>query len=681
MTMRLTRSVAAGGVAVMAAAWAWAQPGVTYLPALTREEEVARFREHVVTLANPFFEGRGTGSRGNDLAAEYVAFWFRQIGLEAPFDSVTTTPDGVEVVTGPRSYLQPFQAGQETVAREAVLEFTTTGAGRGEGARPVALVRGKDFEVFGISGSDEAEGEAVFCGYAIERGPEPEYAGYSSFKEGDDLRGKVAIVLRFEPMTETGESRWAVGAWSAASSLQQKIAAVAERGAAAVLVVNPPGVKDPRGGALPTTSQTARGLGRAQEVPVAGVTTARADQIVRAGDARGRSLEDLRRLADEGGGVVPLPGVRVRVGAEVERVPRMTANVGGLLRGRGELAEQYVVIGAHFDHVGDGSQGGSVKNEVGRTHPGADDNASGTAGLLVMAERLSRMYGERPAGESGGAGARSILFLAFSGEEIGLLGSRHFVHSGVVSASSIYAMLNMDMIGRLREGLFELHGTGTAEGFEDLLGPAIEAWGMKVKRLPGGRGPSDHASFYAGSIPVLFFFTGFHPEYHTPGDVSRLVDAEGGVKVLDLVTAAATLLSQRTEPLVFRSTDKPKSDEGPRLPADHVAQALPAAEPGQRVGGVVGTRVRFGIAPGDYSESETGVLVGDVYPGTSAAEADIRPGDRLMKWNGATIDSVEVWMGQMARHKPGDVVEVTIVRKGEEIVKKVTLRARDDTAK
>src|SRR5262249_26573415 len=157
------------------------------------------------------------------------------------------------------------------------------------------------------------EGQAVFVGYGIEKGPEPDYAAYSSFKEGDDLKGKVAVLLRFEPLTENGVSQFAVGAWSPAASIQKKLATVIDRGAAAVVVGNPPGVSDRRGTALQTTAQPAGNMGKPQEVPIAMISQERADQLVRAGDGLHRSLEDLRKLADAGGGVIPLPGVKVTV--------------------------------------------------------------------------------------------------------------------------------------------------------------------------------------------------------------------------------------------------------------------------------------------------------------------------------------------------------------------------------
>lgn len=657
-----------------------AQPGIGFDPADTPEKELARYREHVVTLANPFFEGRGSGTRGNQLASDYVEFWFKQLGLKPAFDSVERARDGTEVVTADGAFKQPFEVGASVEVSAAAVEFSTVKTPDGAAPRTIRLTQHTDFEIMGISGSDVAEGGLVFVGYGIEKGPAPDYSKFSSFKDDDDLSGKVVLLLRYEPMTDKGESQWTVGAWSDMSSLRTKLGTLVDRGAAGVLLVTPPGAKEPRNtpaSGLQTTAMTSRGMGKPQEIPIAMITQKKADQIVRLADAQQRSLEDLRKLADKGGGVIPLPGVRATVSATVERPPRMTSNVAAVLPGKGPLASQFLVIGAHFDHIGDGRLGGSAKDEPGKIHFGADDNASGTAGMLVMAERMSRAYQQLP----DGASTRSVLFMAFSGEEIGLLGSRHFVQSGKYAASSIYAMLNMDMIGRLRDDKFELHGTGTAEGFNDLLKPLLDSWGVPIKNLPGGRGPSDHSSFYSGGIPVLFFFTGFHEQYHTPRDVSQLVNFEGAIKVLDLVTPIATMLASRTEPLVFKSTE-PVKKERPEAPADHAAGAVPAQADQQQVGGVAGTRIRFGIAPGDYSGSDTGVAVGEVYEGTSAADAGIKVGDRLMKWNGAEIDSVETWMSQLGKHKPGDVVTVTLQRKDGKVEDvKVTLKARSDAVK
>ena len=260
---------------------------------------------------------------------------------------------------------------------------------------------------------------------------------------------------------------------------------------------------------------------------------------------------------------------------------------------------------------------------------------------------------------------RSIMFVAFSAEEMGLIGSREFMKACPVEAKNIDAMLNMDMIGRLRENKLELSGTGTADGFAELIQPALTRSGLTVQASPGGRGPSDHATFYGAGVPVLHFFTGMHEQYHTPRDTVDLINFEGGVRVVDLVCDIAMTLASQDKPLVFHSTDVKGS----------------GAEPGKPQIALANVKVRFGIAPGNYADGEAGVLVGEVYPGTCAGEAGIQPGDRLIRWNGKEIGDVQSWMGFLVEHKPGDTVDVDVRRKGEEMRVRVTLKSRDQSPK
>src|SRR5690606_13546813 len=220
-----------------------------------------------------------------------------------------------------------------------------------------------------------------------------------------------------------------------------------------------------------------------------------------------------------------------------------------------------------------------------------------------------------------------------------------FVKTTSIEPSAIYTMINMDMIGRYRDeqGL-EIGGVGTAESFEELLKPAIERSGLKVNTTASGIGPSDHASFHRAGATVLFFFTGVHPDYHRPGDEPHKVNFDGAARVVDLVEDIALMLATRSETLVFKQTTG-----------------------GDRAGSRARANVRLGIMPGDYSGDEPGVLVGDVFEGTSAAQGGIQKGDRMIRWDGHALTTVGDMMGFLQKHKPGDVVQITVVRDGEEI--------------
>lgn len=599
------------------------------------EPDVREYAQHVATLSDVFFEGRVPGSRGGLAAADYLEFYFKRYGLQPAFPADSSSGAAA-------SFRQGFTVSGEVkvTAQQAWWEA------KGDRAD---LKPGEDFNVLGVSATASIEGPLVFVGYSIADGPD----GYSSYAAHDDLKGKIAVMLRFEPMTDEGKSKWqSISGWSQYSSLLRKLQAAEERGAAGILLVNPPGADDPRAKRLETAQGTR--FGRPVKIPVVMLADAAATRLIQNADAQARSLLDLRKLADASGGVIDLPGARLNLsaGLETEQIP--THNIGGVLPGRGALADQFIVIGAHYDHLGYGHFGSRGGNDAeGVIHPGADDNASGTAGLLHLARTLSQSWAAAPKNQP----TRSILFLGFSAEESGLNGSRKFVESGVIPASRITAMINMDMIGRLRDGKLEVGGVRTAEGFEDMLKPLWEragAEGVKVTTSGGGQGPSDHASFYAANIPVLFFFTGLHEEYHKPTDVASLINAEGGVRVATLAGRAATMLADRSEGLTFRSTGT-----------------------AARVGSMRGVSVRLGIAPGSYSDDQPGVVAGEVYPNTSAALGGIVKGDRLVRWGGEELADVQAMMNRLADHKPGDVVEIVVVRDGKEIPLQVKMLPRE----
>lgn len=598
-----------------------------------------QYRSHVEFLANPFMEGRGPGTRGNQIAAEYIEAWMRSAGLKPGFADA-----------GDGSFRQPFIAGTQARRTDSVLSS-------GE----AKLTPDVDYAVLGISAAAEVTAPLAFVGYSIPKGgPDGEYSSYPAGAE-KPLEGKIAVMFRFEPMNDDGKSLWrkaSDGSWTAAAAIAEKVRAATSRGAVGIILVSPPGCADPRTRKLESTEGSARWM-RALDVPVFMMTPEAAGRLIAGRDPQRRDLMQLRHLADTTPELVDLGGAPVTMSAKIDRSPRTTWNVAATLPGRGPLADQFIVVGAHYDHVGYGYTGGSRTDEYGVVHPGADDNASGTAGLILAAEQLKRRF------EGSEADRRSIVFVGFSAEEMGLIGSREYVKTGPLTSAQTYAMLNMDMIGRLRDDAIEIAGSGTAEGFEDLIRPDVARSGLKATFSPGGRGPSDHASFYAAGVPVLHVFTGLHEQYHTPRDTTDTINFEGGVRSAMLVVDIAERLATRPEPLTFKSTDR-RPRGGERDPA--------AAGPG--MGGV---KVRFGISPGNYADGEAGVVVGEVNAGTSAEEAGIKAGDRLIRWNGKEIADVAGWMEMLAEHKPGDVVDVIVKRNGEDVTTRVTLKSRDQT--
>ena len=595
-----------------------------------------RWYQHALTLSNPFFEGRAPGLRGSEVAAEYLEFWMKDMGLEPAFPERGT--DGVTPKDGPwKSYRQHFTL---TGGAPKVEEASMSVAG-GE-----ALERGKDWSVLGISGNASVDAPVVFVGYGIEEGQD----GYTSFEEGTDLEGKVAMVFRYEPLDERGRSRWATRRFSEFSAMTDKVKALVDRKAAAIVLVAPPGARDGRT-ALEDVA-TSR-WGRPLDIPMVQVSEAVAEDILKRGMPEGGSLMDWRKKADEGTvkAVALGDGAKVAISTKLSTGGTPAQNVAGVVRGKGKLADEWVIVGAHFDHVGFGYFG-TAPQYTGQLHPGADDNASGTSAMLCVAQAIADLYG----GKDAPADARSVLFMGFDAEESGLRGSRWYVEHPTVPGDKVSMMINMDMVGRLRSDDLSVGGMKSAKDLVEILRPAFERSGLTIRADPSGRGPSDHASFYGVGIPVAFIYTGNHDEYHTPADKGFTLNPEGAAKIVALATDMVQLVAMRPEKLEFQGSEGATPDRGY-------------------------AGVRLGVMPamgGDEDRAPgapKGVLVDAVSADTSAADAGIAKGDIITSWNGEALDGAGAMMGKLRGHKPGDVVKVKVWRDGKDVELEVTLRA------
>jgi hypothetical protein len=602
--------------------------------------DARQWYQHVQTLANPYFEGRAPGTEGIKAAADYIEFYFRKSGLEPAFaDGKNPSSEelgGGESAVAWDSFRQPFffgMPGMPSIVKKAEASIA------GED-----LVDGEQFVVLGNSASLDLSAPLSFVGYGIASGED----GYSSFDDQSNLAGRIAMVLRYEPLNDEGKSRWSLDRFSSHAGIGQKLQSLQQRGAAGVIMVNPPGAVDGQTGLEPLERSSR--FGQTLEIPAIQVTPEVADQLLKQADPEGRDLITLRKLADNGEikTVNLKDDVRVSMSVEIEQGGYDTENVGGVLRGRGDLADEWLVVGAHYDHVGYGYTGARPDNR-GMLHPGADDNASGTSALLIMAQRFSEAY--RKAGDE--TNLRSILFIAFSAEEAGLHGSRHYVRNPTVPIDTIDMMFNMDMVGRLRSDELSVSGTGTAAEFDEILTPHFTSSGLTVATSPGGFGPSDHASFFGEGIPVLFFFTGLHPEYHTPADLGHTVNPAGAAKVIDLGERILMDLASREKGLTFVNAS--------------------SAEPQRNTG----ARVRLGVMPAYGEEVETGVLVDQVFESSAAFEAGIRKGDILLTWNDEDLKDGAMLMEKLRTHSPGDVVKIGVRRGEESMTFDVPLRGRE----
>lgn len=615
-----------------------------------------RYMEHVIVLASSFFEGRQPGTRGDTLSTDYASWHFQRLGLLPAFATTETHADGTEIIKPNTSWLQRFEVGGRTELVDSSAQWTVN-------RQVEELVLDESYSPLGFSGNGEVNGPLVFVGYAIEDGPD----GYSSFEPDMDLNGKIAVVLRFEPMDPEGRSLWGNrGRWSNAASMAPKMQAIADRGAAGIILLQPPGADDPRSRGLESVSTT--NFGFELDIPVVMLSTDAAKTLVESTAPDGLSLLDLRRKADTGE-VKTLDlnaqPTRFSMAVELETIRTPTNNVAAVLPGRGPLADEFVVIGGHIDHLGYGDRGSRYRGEERLIHHGADDNASGTAGVLIAAEVLAEQYAEFP----DGADARSILFILFGGEEMGLLGARHFVANTELNASNTTAMLNMDMIGRLGQNDLTISGTGTAPEWGEILDPVIERMGFDTQKSPGGMGPSDHAWFFRSDIPALHFFSGLHDDYHHPRDTWNLLHYTEATRLSVGVAEIAKRLAMRPEQLTFDPSDATQ-----RRTAENPGEAT---DPGQGRPQLAQMRVRMGIMPGNYDEGAKGLEIGGVTPGGSADEAGLQAGDVILLWNGEELAGVGGLMSRLAEANPGDVVDLVVRRGDERLELKMTMQARE----
>jgi aminopeptidase YwaD len=571
----------------------------------------ARIARDVAWLADDAREGRGAGSAGLAAAERYLAEGFRAAGLE------TEGADG--------AYAQRFEMPLAIrVVRESL---------RLNGA---ALRASSDFRALASSADASLEGELVFAGYGISAPHEgPGWDDYA----GVDVAGRVVLVLDDRPGGRGGP----LGGSRVSGFLRRsaKIANARRHGAAAFLLAPAAGAADPapgeavRAAADPNTPSSG--------IPALWLSRAAAERLVAAG---GASLAELQSAIDASGRPAPalLPGVRVGVEVAIEREHGTAANVVAVRLGSDpRLTAEAVVIGAHYDHLGRGPLGSLAPDRSGEIHNGADDNASGAAGLL----ELARAFAAAPAPR------RTLVLVAFAGEELGLAGSRAFATDPPLPVE-IAAMLNLDMIGRLRDGRLSVFGSETSAGFPKLLERAARGLPVEIELAGSGYAPSDQTSFLARGVPVLFFFTGTHPEYHTPEDDAALVNAAGEAEVLRVVYRVSRALLD--------------ADPRPELAAEPAPP--PAASGGPGYGPYLGT------VPDFVPSEEPGVPLQAVRAGSPAERAGLRAGDRIVSFDGASVTTLEEFAALLFASRAGDTVEIVVVRSGARVVTRATLGRR-----
>jgi len=561
------------------------------------------FESDVRTLAAPEMEGRGLGTKGIVKAGAYIESRLKALGLKPAFG---------------KSYAQSFPV--------------KTGVALGADNHIEGLSN-DDWTPLGFSSSGDIHAPIVFAGYGISAPP----LNYDDFA-GLDVKGKVVLMLRYEPQEKDDNSPFDGRKPSRWSAMRYKTLQARERGAVAVIFVTGP-LQDENRNGIPTLKND--GPQSPAGIPVLQVKTSVAQKWLGADLAQwqkdvDKDLKPRSRLLEQ----------RLNGHVDVKATYADTANYAAILPGRGALANDIVVLGAHYDHLGYGGEGSMKPNEHA-IHPGADDNASGVAGVLQSAARLKKLLADVP-------NHRTILFTLFSGEETGLAGSAYLVDH--YPMEHVMAMVNLDMIGMMKDETLVAFGSDSAPEWKPAIDKIATVNKLTIMSSGDGYGPSDQTSFYAVHVPVIHFFTGAHERYHTPEDKAEFLNYAGAEKAVGVTSDLVAALAR-----------------GDLTPHYARTTAAPAMQGDSR-----GYGAYLGTVP-DYramESTEGGVLLADVRPGSPAEKAGIKGGDRIVEMAGTRIENLYDMTYALQDHKPGTTIDVIVVRGGERVKLRATLGMR-----
>lgn len=696
------RSFAGVFIVTAGASAFWSQPGLSETPVIVADT-FANLQQHVQYLSGDELRGRSVADDSIDVAADYVAARMSDIGLDM------TAIDG-----GP---MQPVSIPLEVQAGSAESNFATFQIAASapndpqtETGEPKTIRAALDQDMMPMSiGLSAATVQAplAFVGYGIVA-PKLGYDEYASI----DVSGHAVMVLRKEPQASDPSSRFDGVNNTRHAFFANKVANAIEQGALAIILVSDAestsravqeiqtridgekarrtriqsqlsdlpadaintqaalakkltGIDTMLSGMEQQRSAAQRGLmavstaGNAatgqdkpkRNVPVISISRTVADQLLH--EATGKTLLETEVAIDAD--LVPaskiLTGVSVKLGVEIKPTQRISNNVVGVLAGRGSLADETVIVGAHYDHVGMGGVGSLAPGTIA-VHNGADDNASGTAAMLEAAAKIKRRLEASP-------DHRRVVFIAFTGEERGLLGSKHYVRNPRFPLSDTVAMINLDMVGRLRDNELTVYGTGTADQMDRIAeesNASLAAVGQEFDlfKVPTGYGPSDHQSFYVAGVPVLFYFTGLHNDYHRPSDDFVKIDFGGLTRITDIITESCWRIATEPQRLIYSETENKFKMRWQKTA--YLGVSLSVQEDKSGVRSVIVTAVKAD-SPADVS--------------------GIRNGDQLIQIGQQKVLAVGDVLSAIRSQKPGETIALRLVRGGEITLIDVTLDARE----
>jgi len=569
-------------------------------PEITKEE----LKDHIAFLASDSIKGREPGTAGDKMAAEYIRDFFKASGLKLPADNGFQYFDVVKnIELGEKNDLS-FEG------FDAVLE--------------------EDFIPFSFSSNTDIEAEVVFAGYGFDITTDS--ITWDDYK-GIDVTGKWVMILRGDPELDDPES-W----YEQYSDERGKALTAKDKGAAGVLFVSGPAFSEKDELVSLYFDKSLSGSG----IPLINIKRGIADTILKnIGYTIAELASNLDSLRTPHSFAIP---IKVKASTELMHTRVKTQNVIGIIEsGDTDHKDEYILIGAHYDHLGMGGPGsGSRKPDTTAVHNGADDNASGVAGIMEIARNLSANKAKLK---------RSVIVVAFGAEEMGLLGSKYFIANPVVNLNKIKAMVNLDMIGRLKPDTRALlvGGTGTSAEAEDILNKLAENTDLALNYSSEGYGASDHASFYSVEIPVFFISTGAHSDYHTPEDDIEFISFEGAKKTTLFVDSLMYVLAMADSSLTFQLA-------GPKVRSRKS-----------------GFKVTLGIMPDFASSESNGLRVDGVRPGGPAANGGMEKGDIIVAINGKAIANIYDYMHRLKNLEQGQTITVDVIRNDKKEVLLVQL--------
>jgi hypothetical protein len=574
----------------------------------TSTATASHVREDITTLASDRFEGRLSGSAGEQRASDYLAAQLQRIGAKP--------------LPGQANYLRPFEFTAGTRDGGSWLRLGDSGTARFD--------QRKDIRALSFSDNGDVDhAPVVFAGYGIVV-PEAQNFGYDSYATLD-VKDKVVLVLRYFPEDADAKTK---GILSRYADLRYKAMAARQRGAKAILVVTGPNSPN-AGETIPMSFDTAlAGSG----IVAASISSAVADAMFRTLGDPAKTLAAAQTSLDDANPHVAgfaLPTVQVSVHTDVVREKRTGHNVVAYLPATQPLSgveKPWIAVGAHYDHLGHGENGNSLaeKSDIGKIHHGADDNASGTAAVLAVG-----------AGLTGQPRHRNVLLAFWSGEELGLIGSNAFVNQPPVPLDQIAAYVNFDMVGRMQDNKLTVQATGSSPAWGRLIEQANIPAGFDLQMQQDPYQPTDVASFNQAGVPVLNLFTGTHTDYHKPSDTADKINYDDLDRIIDFAVSIIRRLGNSAEAPQFTKVDQT-----------------------QETGSRAGVRIFTGTIP-DYSTDVKGLLLSGVIGGGPAEQAGLQKGDVIVEIAGQTITNIYDYTYALEVLKIGEPVKVVYLRNGE----------------